>query len=116
MVKTEVFDSDDDDDVFAMDSDIDENPVAAKQLKDIIDVEQIAIAIIPKATELTTRTVQRMSDENQILDDLVSLLDNFNENLEVIPFGSATYGFSGSHTNFNICLIDNGNANVHATN
>lgn len=90
-------------------------PFAEKHLKNVIDMEKIAKAIIPKAMKLT-RIEQRISDEKQILDDLVRLLENFNKNLKVMPFGSATYGFGGCDTNFNICLVNDGNKNFHASN
>lgn len=90
-------------------SQVDLSPVAEKQLKNVIDMEKIAAAIIPKASELTTRTVQRIYNEKQIINDVERLLEIFNKNLKVMSFGSATYGFGGSDTNFNICLVNDGN-------
>lgn len=96
--------------------DIDLSLVAEKELKDVIDIGKIATEIIPKATELTNRNAQRIYHEKQIVTDLVRLLKNLDENLKVMPFGSATYGFSGSDTNFNICLVNDGNEILHALN
>lgn len=113
MVKSE---SEDDDVIFVSSHDIQPNPVAAKQLKDVIDVENTARAIIPKAADLTTRTIQRITDEKQIIVDVERMLEIFDANLKVMPFGSATYGFSGSDTNFNICLVSDGNETFHKSN
>lgn len=89
------------------------NPVVDIQSKNMIDIGKIAENIIPKAIELTTRTVQRISDEKQIIRDVVRILKGFDSNLKVMPFGSATYGFGGPDTNFNICLVNNGNGMFH---
>lgn len=88
--------------------DIGANTVAEVQLKNVIDIEKIAEAIIPKAIDLTTRTSQRISNEKKVIEDLLLLLKGFNSNLKVMPFGSATYGFGGPDTNFNICLVNKG--------
>lgn len=89
--------------------DIGANTVAEVQLENVIDIEKIAEAIIPKAIDLTTRTSQRISNEKKVIEDLLLLSKGFNPNLKVMPFGSATYGFGGPDTNFNICLVNKGN-------
>lgn len=84
------------------------NPFAAIQAKsDKIDVEQIAVAMIPTAIDRIFRTVQRISQETQIVADLEGFLAERKLNLKVMPFGSATYGFGGIDTDFNICLLLN---------
>ena len=92
---------------------IQSNPVIDVQLKNVISIEKIAEAITPKAIDLTTRTSQRIFNEKQIIQDLSRLLQKFNSEFKVMPFGSATYGFGGIDTNFNICLINGGKNNFH---
>lgn len=84
------------------------NTVALIQSKSGINMEQITQAMIPKAIDLIFRTVQRISHEIQIVADLERFLKEHNFDLKVMPFGSATYGFGGSNTDFNICLLNNG--------
>lgn len=84
------------------------NTVALIQSKSGINMEQITQAMIPKAIDLIFRTVKRISHEIQIVADLERFLREHNFDLKVMPFGSATYGFGGSNTDFNICLLNNG--------
>lgn len=81
------------------------NPFAAVQSKNDINVEQIAQTMIPKAIDTIFRTVQRISQENQIVADLEFFLKEHKFNLKVMPFGSATFGFGGIDTDFNMCLL-----------
>lgn len=82
-------------------------PVAVTQSKNSINIEQITEAMIPKAIDLIFRTDQRISQETQIVADLEVFLKEHKFNLKVMPFGSATYGFGGTNTDFNICLLTN---------
>lgn len=71
-----------------------------------VNVEQITQTMIPKAIDRIFRTAQRISQEMLIVDDLQQFLREHKFNLEVRPFGSATYGFGGAGTDFNICLLN----------
>lgn len=84
------------------------NPAAAGiQSKSDINTKQITETMIPKAIDLIYRTVQRISQEEQIIADLERFVKDRKFDLKVVPFGSATYGFGGSKTDFNICLLNN---------
>lgn len=87
--------------------DIPASRVSTMKLADVIDVNQFTPAIIATAIDLTSRTHQRISHENQILNHLMGQFRKFDSSLRIMPFGSTTYGFGGSNTNFNI-LIDAG--------
>lgn len=84
------------------------NPVLAIQSQSGINIDQITHAMIPKAIDRIFRTVQRISHELQIVADLERLVKEHNFNAKVVPFGSSTYGFGGTNTDFNICLLNDG--------
>lgn len=71
-----------------------------------INVDQITETVIPKAIDLIFRTPQRISQEMRIVTDLKQFLEEHKFNLKVMPFGSATYGYGGASTDFNICLLN----------
>lgn len=79
----------------------------AENLANAISSEAISISrnIGTKAIDLIFRSVQRISLEVQILDLLSRHLKGFDSTVRVVPFGSATYGFSGSSTDFNILVV-----------
>lgn len=84
------------------------NPAAVGvQSKSDINMKQITETMISKAIDLISRTDQRIFREKQIVTDLKRFVNDKKFNLKVIPFGSATYGFGGSKTDFNICLLNN---------
>lgn len=68
--------------------------------------DQITEIMIPKAIDLIFRTPRRISQEIQIVADLELFLKEHKFNLQVMPFGSATNGFGGASTDFNICLFN----------
>lgn len=74
------------------------------KLVDVVDVNQFPRAIITTAIDLTARTLQRITYENQIVELLRNHLKKFDSTLRMMPFGSATYGFGGSNTNFNLLV------------
>lgn len=79
------------------------NPSAIK-----VDVnEQIFQSISDGRIALTTRTANRIANENEIFALLTRHLKEFNSQLEVMTFGSTTYGFGGLNTNLNI-LVNTG--------
>lgn len=55
-------------------------------------------------SQYSSRTVQRIQHEAQVIDNLTRYLKAFDSTLRFKPFGSATYGFGGSDTNFNILV------------
>lgn len=84
------------------------NPIISTQkLLNAIDVKKVSQAIPAIAVDLVHRMVQRCFNELEIQALLTRYLKEFDSNLSVMPFGSATYGFGGSRTNFNI-LVDAG--------
>lgn len=76
-------------------------------LRNCINVDHVSRAVTAKIIDLTNRTAQRISNEKQILELLAGYLkqQQIDSTVRLMPFGSATYGFDGSSTNFNI-LID----------
>lgn len=88
------------------------NPVTSQKLKNVINIEQFSRTISSKTVDLINRMVGRCFNEIEIVALLTRYLKIFNPSLKVMPFGSATFGFGGSTTNFNI-LVNAGNKNLH---
>lgn len=87
--------------------DIPSSTIVRSKLKDTIEIEQVFEAITAEIVYTTSRTVSRIKNEAQIVALLTHYLNKFNPMLELRTFGSATYGFGGANTNFNI-LVDAG--------
>lgn len=85
----------------------------AKDLINEINIEKVLQAIPSIAAELSFRTVRRCFEEIEIIALLTQYFNMFDSNLKVRPFGSATYGFGGPKTNFNI-MINTRDSNDHA--
>lgn len=92
--------------------DIPRSSNATKKLEDVVEIEQVAQAISAGIIEITSRTTARVHNEKRIVTLLTQFLKVFDPTLEVISFGSATYGFGGAETNFNI-LVNTGE--IHST-
>lgn len=75
--------------------------VSTMKLVDVIDVNQFPRTII---TTAISRTHHRITHENQIIKLLTNYLKKFDYSLRMMPFGSSTYGFGGSNTNFNVLI------------
>lgn len=90
------------------------NSTTTPKLKNVINFEQVLRAIPSKTVDLINRRVERWFHELEIFALLTRYLRTFNSTLKAMPFGSATYGFGGSTTNFNI-LVNAGNKNVHSS-
>lgn len=78
-----------------------------ENLANIVASEKISISrnIASNAIDLIFRSVQRISIEAQILELLSRHLKTFDLALQIMPFGSATYGFGGPRTDFNILVV-----------
>lgn len=87
------------------------HPVHSLQFTKMIDTKKVSQAIPAAAADLANRTVQRSLAEIQIETILLRHLKEFDPTLEMVTFGSATYGLGGSHTNFNILAGDKKNNN-----
>lgn len=74
-------------------------------LKKLIDDGNIFKQIAIEAKGLECRNNDRVYKEARILEVLRHYLQNFDSKLNLLTFGSSTYGFGGGKTNFNI-LID----------
>lgn len=88
-------------------------PVAAihVNLGNCINVGHISRAVTAKIIDLTNRTVERISNEKQILELLTGYSNEIDSSVRLVPFGSTTYGFGGAQTNLNI-LIDSSKRNT----
>lgn len=86
------------------------NSTTTQKLKNVIQIEQVSRAIPSKTVDLINRMVGRCFHEIEIVALLTRYLRTFNSTFKLLPFGSATYGFGGSTTNFNI-LVNAGNEN-----
>lgn len=75
-------------------------------LRNCINVEHVSRIATVKMINLTHRTAQRCSNERQIIQLLAGYLEQqeINSRVQLIPFGSTTYGFGGSSTNLNILI------------
>lgn len=83
------------------------NPEAIQELLNFSNGKTTSQAVPLTAISLTCRMIRRPFDEIEITALLMQYLNMFEPNLKVVPFGSATYGFGGSTTNFNI-LVNSG--------
>lgn len=81
------------------------------KLENVIDSKPVLQCIPSKMVALVHRTVGRCFDELKIVALLTRYLKSFDSTLKVMPFGSATYGFGASITNFNI-LVNAGNKKI----
>lgn len=79
-------------------------PVSTQKLLNMIDVKKVSQAMPAIAVDLVYRMVQRCFHELEIQALLTRYVKEFDSSLEVMPFGSATYGFGGARTNFNILI------------
>lgn len=83
-------------------------PISTQTLLNSIDMKKVSHAIPAIAVDLVYRMVKRCFTELEIQAQLTRHFKELDSKLEVMPFGSATYGFGGSHTDFNI-LVNAGN-------
>lgn len=67
-------------------------------------------SILNETSDLLARTSGRIEWEEIILRTLETALGGFDCMLELVPFGSSTYGFGGLKTDFNMFI----NASKHA--
>lgn len=78
------------------------------KLKNPIDFEEVCAAITYSTkNECIFRTAQRIAYETKIINILSHYIKAFDSTLRLKIFGSTTYGFGGSRTNFNI-LVNTG--------
>lgn len=66
--------------------------------------EQIFEDIPATAAEFVSRTAHRISDERDVLNCLKRYFSTHSITLQMMPFGSATYGFGGCETDLNILV------------
>lgn len=78
--------------------------IMIKSLDDLVKVDGIFDLIETEAIDLLVRTDTRIAMEKEIIKILTKYIKSFDNKLNVIPFGSTTYGFGGSHTNLNIWI------------
>lgn len=76
-----------------------------KKLEDAIEVDEILKSTKIEMNKILTRSQSRIQNEQEIVELLSFLLTTYDSTITVIPFGSVTYGFGGSRTNFNILII-----------
>lgn len=72
------------------------------KLENVIKTDEAALAIATEMIHFVSRTKTRIHNESQILNTLAGYLNGFDCKVQLVPFGSATYGFGGSSTNFNV--------------
>lgn len=81
------------------------NPVCMEHLKDLSSTKLVPRAIT--TSEFTSQMI-RCSHEEVIVKLLTSHLKELDSELQVLPFGSATYGFNDMMSDFNILLVQTG--------
>lgn len=72
------------------------------KLEDVIRTDKATLAIATEMIHFVSRTKSRIHNESQIMNTLAGYLNGFDCKVQLVPFGSATYGFGGSSTNFNL--------------
>lgn len=75
-----------------------------KSLIDSSNINEVAVSIKTTAINIIFRTMERISHEMDIIGFLTRHLKAFDSKLELMPFGSSTYGFGGFSTDFNILV------------
>lgn len=83
------------------------NPV---KLEDVVKVDEVSKTIVKEMIDLISRTNRRIQNESSIIKLLTSSLQKLDSTLNFIPFGSSTYGFGSSKTDFNILVNAGKNA------
>ncbi|XP_031626105.1 uncharacterized protein LOC116342572 [Contarinia nasturtii] len=82
--------------------------VLSVKLENIVKTDAMSEKIVNEILELTSRNEVRLQNETKIIDSLTHYLGAFDSTLKFIPFGSSTFGFGGSKTNFNILVNASG--------
>lgn len=77
-------------------------PALSNHVKDVCESDEMFKAIAAEMIGFVTRTKARNHDEEHILNTLNGYLNEFDSKIKLVPFGSSTYGFGGTRTNFNI--------------
>lgn len=76
-------------------------PSASTKLENIIKVENVYKSIKTEMNNILSRSANRIQAENTIIQLLSTV---FISKVDIAPFGSATYGFGGTKTDFNILI------------
>lgn len=76
-----------------------------KRLEDAIKVDEVVKSTMIEMNSIGTRSNSRIQSELEIIRLLSFLLRTYDSTVKLVPFGSATYGFGGKKTNFNIMII-----------
>lgn len=79
----------------------------SKKIENLIKTDDVSKAAVVEMRKLLTRSEQRIQNEANIIEMLTRFFQTVDSTLKVVPFGSSTYGFGGSRTNFNILLKTN---------
>lgn len=90
-------------------TDIPSNSSATQTLTNVIltNIKQVFQEIPNIAVDLTSRNARRIAAERDIVACLKPHFNTYSTTLQSMIFGSATYGFGGPNTDFNI-LINTG--------
>lgn len=81
---------------------------SVKKLEDAIKFDEILKSASIEMNQILTRSKRRIQREQEIIGLLTHLLTTFDSTIAVVPFGSATYGFGGNRTDFNILIVTGG--------
>lgn len=79
------------------------------RLDDLIKTDNLSKIMVKEMIDFASRTNSRIRNEKDIAKILELYLKETDTTLKFVPFGSSTYGFGGSKTNFNILV----NASKH---
>lgn len=76
-----------------------------KVLEDLIKPEYVSKVAKLEMNDILSRTQDRIRNEIEIFQNLSYYFHTIDSTAKIIPFGSATYGFGGQRTNFNILAV-----------
>lgn len=85
----------------------------AKQLQDIVNVEEVLHATVAGLVDVSSRSEERIQYEEEIMDCIKNHMRALDCEIELEAFGSSTYGFGDASTNFNI-VVNAGKQNIHS--
>lgn len=77
---------------------------SVKKLEDIISINDVLQLTQIEMDQILSPSTSRIKSEQEIIEKLSSLLLNIDSAITITKFGSVTYGFGGTSTNFNILV------------
>lgn len=79
-------------------------PSTSKSIGNLIKIEDISKIAKINMMQLLSRSAERVKNEKTIIDTLSIYFKTLDSTINVVPFGSSTYGFGSKQTDFNVLI------------